>query len=170
MGQGHGFCSPQRKFVLPGAQRAPRRKSTAITFGATGTARAHHRGGRKGSLQEASVRGAQLESSARAVQPLRGPGGSPLSGSPKACILASYPQPRIGGCVSAAPPNFRIARGGKGTAGTIAAPPIHHPGQIGTVWPGTRAVRQPARTGSLGGGYERLHSFSRSKQAQLGYD
>src|SRR5690349_12076737 len=152
MGKGYGFCSPQREFVLSGAQRAPRRKSTAATFGAPGTARAHYRGGRKGSLEEASVRGAQLESFARAVQPVRGPGGSPLSSGPETCILATYPHPRIGGRVSAAPPNFRISRRGKGAAGTIAAPPIHHPGQIGTVWPGTRAVRQPSGAGSLGGG------------------
>src|SRR5689334_16013661 len=133
MRQGHGFCSPQGKFVLSGAQCAPRRKSAATPSGAPGTARAHYRGGRKGSLEEASLRGAQLESFARAVQPLCGPGESPIAGGPETRIFASYPQPRIGGRVSAAPPNFRIARGGKGTAGTIAAPPIHDPGQIGTV-------------------------------------
>src|SRR5205814_5851131 len=53
----------------------------------------------------------------RSVQALRGPGGSSVSGGPKAGILSSHPQSRIGGCPPAARPIFRVARDGKGTAG-----------------------------------------------------
>src|SRR5580704_9199989 len=60
----HGFCPPQREFVLPGAQRAPRRESAAAASCAAWGARADHGRGGEGSVQKASFRGAELAGSA----------------------------------------------------------------------------------------------------------
>src|SRR5215470_4011743 len=49
-GQCHGFCPAQRKRLLPGAQRAPRRKSAAVAPGAARRSRPHHGRNRQGSL------------------------------------------------------------------------------------------------------------------------
>src|SRR5271165_1455904 len=56
----HGFCPPQREFVLPGAQCAPRRKSAAAASCAARGTRADYGRSGEGSFQEASLRGAEL--------------------------------------------------------------------------------------------------------------
>src|SRR5277367_5185027 len=52
----YGLCSPQRKHLLPGAQRAPRRKSAAAPSCAAWRTGSYYRRGRPQSHQETSVR------------------------------------------------------------------------------------------------------------------
>src|SRR5277367_4161451 len=93
----HGFCPPQREFVLPGAQRAPRRKSAAAASCAARGTRADHGRGGKRSFEKASVRGAELAGSAGTDEQSIGSGRCQLSGDPKARIQPASAEPRTGG-------------------------------------------------------------------------
>ncbi len=59
--------------------------------------------------------------------------GSRLSDGAKTGFEPPKPESRFGGCVSAAIPNFWIARNGTGIAPTIAAPAVHASGQAGSI-------------------------------------
>src|SRR6266699_1197687 len=153
------LLSPQRKFLLPGAQRAPRGKSAPAPSGPSRSPGANYRRPRARSFQKASLRGAELENTARTIKLSSGPGEPELARGPKAGFLSSSPQSRPGGRFSAAPPNFRVTRRGTRATGAIAALAVNHSGQARPVWPWTRAIQQcaPVITGSLGGGHERLY-------------
>src|SRR5580704_1581099 len=99
----HGFCPPQREFVLPGAQCAPRRKSAATASCAAWGARADYGRGSSRGFKEASLRGAELARSAGTDEQSSGSGRCQLTGDPKARIQPASAQPRTGGPLSAAP-------------------------------------------------------------------
>src|SRR6266853_1530948 len=123
----------------------------------TGRSRANYRRSGSRSLQEAPVHGAQLESPARTIEYASGPREPQRPRGPKARFLPPSAQSRPSGNLSAAPPNFRIARRVTRAVGAIAALAVDHSGQARPVWPWTRAIQQcePAFAGSLGGGHER---------------
>src|SRR5262249_60402887 len=79
----YGFCSPQRKRLLPGAQCAPRRKSAATAPGTVRGSRKNYGHHRSGSVKKTSLCRIELARVARTVEPADQPGRSPVAGSAK---------------------------------------------------------------------------------------
>src|ERR1700730_2139466 len=105
-GEAHGFCSPQRKRFLPGAQRAPGWKSAATAPRATGSPSAKHGASGARGREETPIRGAQLAGSARTDQQSFGSGESKFADGPETGGGFAKFESGPGGPLPADTPNF----------------------------------------------------------------